>query len=122
VVKGRTQSDAGAGKRSDASELIKALFKFLPFEGWQVKNVEFLDGDTDTKVPHPFNTTDVWYLPIRIKGGAALIYDQHQKVDSASPTPPLWTNDYIVLRSSTAPVTVTLLLFTLRHGGARDRL
>lgn len=118
-MKGRGSSETGA--RATQSELVKALFKFLPFEGWEVVVVEFKDGDTDTKVPHPFNTTDVWYLPIRIKGGAAIIYDQHQKVDASSVTPPNWTNDYIVLRSSTDNVEVVLLLFTLRHQGSRSR-
>ena len=115
-MKGRGQQSSGPRQ----SDLIKSLFRFLPFEGWAVREVAFEGRDVDTKVPHPFNTTEVFYIPIRIKGASATIYDQHQLVADGEQVTP-WTNDYIVVRSTTDNVIVTLLVFTLRREGTRDR-
>jgi hypothetical protein len=119
-MRGRQQQESTATERQ--SDLIKSLFRFLPFEGWQFVEVEFLGRDVDTKVPHSLGTTDIIYIPVRILGGAATIYHQDEKVDSTAEFPPVWTNDYIVLRSSTDNVTVLLLVATMRRQGTRSQL
>jgi hypothetical protein len=100
----------------------KRLFKFLPFEGWQFVEVTFESRDRDVKVPHTLNPEspeDVAYIPVRISGGAAVIYDQPTRIDTINAV--TWTRDYIAVRSSLADVTVTLLLVLKRRSGTPQR-
>lgn len=107
---------------NDARDLSKQLWKFLPFEGWEVVEIAFPARDTDVKVPHTLNPDDpydVAYITLGVTGGPAIIYDQPDLIDSVAAVE--WTKNYIVLRSSADEVVATILLVIKRRAGTPTR-
>lgn len=121
-----TMRKVGARFDRDARILSKAL----PFERYQFVTVRFTTPNEDVKVPHdlePSEIRDVFYIVARTNR-PTLIYDNQYVTTDLSgrgsyydpilettiPAIP-WTKDYIVLRSTSAPCNVTLLLGLARR-------
>lgn len=85
----------------------KELAKGLAFDGLQYVDVTFGAADTDLDIRHTLNPTsfeDVGYLVVKADRATSIYNDQ-------TGTRRPWGQGYIILRSSVADATVTLLLF-----------
>jgi hypothetical protein len=79
----------------------------LPFQRWEIHEVDFLEPDENIKVFHTLNPEDpnqVGYMVMTIDGGG-IVYDARGRDTEAT-----WTRKYVVLRTSRAPSHVLLLL------------
>lgn len=87
------------------------LLPRIPFAKVQFLTVVFSAANTDTIVPHTLLTdrpTEVRYLPVGQSAAGSVYHD-------TSATARQWGSDFLILRCSTAPNTVRLLLFTERQ-------
>lgn len=116
------------GARFDRDQHV--LSKALPFERYQYVTVNFPTANEDVKVSHKLDPEDargVVYLVVRVNR-PTMVYDNHNNtldsiregyyegpsLETVTPATP-WTRNYIVLRSTSAPVTATVLLGLTRR-------
>jgi hypothetical protein len=88
----------------------------IPFEAWEIQEVEFLEPDGNLKVFHSLNPEDpdqVGYLVLSIDGGG-IVYDPRRQDTTAK-----WARNFVVLRASRAPSHVVLLLVLWKPGSTR---
>lgn len=88
----------------------------IPFEAWEVQEVDFLEPDENIKVFHglnPENPDQVGYLVLSIDGGG-IVYDARRQDPTAQ-----WTRTSIMLRTSRAPAHAVLLLVLWRPDSTR---
>lgn len=77
----------------------------IAFGQYEYIEVEFPSADVDVRIRHQMKVspfTEVYYIPVKMDR-AAIVYNG---------TLSLWSPQYIALKSNTAGLTATLLLFT----------